>query len=259
MNHTDNLVLTHTLSLGTRLTRFLYNKNKIAHALTNSILSHDVDTSLFWAFELLCSGFETDVFHILGMIYSIHYESGNPKLLKYIHGVIDKWEQNTYPIEYVLIHVVLNLTCRECNPPTESPLKIHVPIEELPKYLEKYANVEPPAHIRPNKVLLVSCKYSLLIDDDVVDIDENDAVACYEKYISSNWLYYASKSPLWEKRIASYGGTINDTTCMVSFTNEENEEKFYEKYDYEPDEQPIDIQEKCLGIKLSNILTRFAK
>ena len=240
-------------------TRFLYNKDKIANALTQSILTHNIDESLFWAFELLSSGFETDVFYILGMVYSVHYESGNPKLVNYIHGIIDKWQQHLYPIEYVLIHVVLNLTCRECNPQTESPLKIHVSMEELPKYLEKYACVDPPIHERPNKMLSVLCKYSLLIDEHIVDSSTEADVYCYEKYTAANWLYYASKSPLWQTRIASYGGTINDTTYNVDFACDDQEEKFYEKYGYEPDEQPIEIQEKCLGIKLSNILTRFAK
>ena len=114
--------------------------------------------------------------------------------------------------------------------------------------------------MRPNKVLSLSCKYGLLIDENDLDAAAaaNDDATCYENY-TTYWLYYASKSPLWQTRIASYGGTINDTTYNVEFACDDQEEKFYEKYGYEPDEQSIEIQEKCLGIKLSNILTRFAK
>jgi hypothetical protein len=239
------------------LTRYLYNKNKIANALTDSILCHNVDESLFWAFELLFSGFETEVFYILGTIYRVHYETGNPELVNYIHNMISKWEKHVYPIEYVLLHVVLNLVCRECNPKKESPLKVHVPTEELPKYIEKYANpIIANSNLRPNKILQTTCKYSLFKEN--CESYEPNNQECYTKY-TTNWLYYAAKSPLWKDRIDAHGGSINETTHKIIFADEGDEEKFYEKYEYEPDEQPIQIQEKCLGIKLSNILSGSTK
>ena len=41
-----------------------------------------------------------------------------------------------------------------------------------------------------------------------------------------NWLYYASKSPVWNKRILRYNGTINHDTKTVTFKNEDDCENF---------------------------------
>ena len=64
-----------------------------------------------------------------------------------------------------------------------------------------------------------------------------------------NWLYYASKSPIWYKRICKYNGVVDHTQKIVIFDNIDNEEKFYNMYNYEPDEQPLDVQLKWMGKK----------
>lgn len=61
-----------------------------------------------------------------------------------------------------------------------------------------------------------------------------------------NWLYHASFSPLWEKRILEHNGTIDDTCKTVIFNNDSDNEEFHEKYGYEPDEQKLDIQLKSI-------------
>jgi len=62
----------------------------------------------------------------------------------------------------------------------------------------------------------------------------------------NDWLYYASKSPVWIERIQHYGGQINQSTKTIEFQKEEQEEEFYTHYGYEPDEQSKEIQEKCI-------------
>ena len=244
------------------LTRYLYNKDKIVPVLTNAILSHNIEESLFWAFELYYSGFNTEIFYILGVIYRMHYEIGNPKLVDFIHQLVDKSE-TIYPLDHVMLNIILNLICRECNPIKESTLRVWVSLEELPKYIEKYANIiKSPPQI-PNKVLSIACKYSLLSDTTNV-VDEDDVVNQNTDIIESEnykkyWLYYANRSPIWNERIIEYGGVVDDLICKITFPDDTYEDRFYEKYGYEPDEQPINIQEKCLGIKLSNIFTSFAK
>jgi len=63
-----------------------------------------------------------------------------------------------------------------------------------------------------------------------------------------DWLYYASFSPLWKYRIEEYNGIIDHKNQKVDFDDleiYENDntrfEEFYNHYNLEPDEQPIDI------------------
>jgi hypothetical protein len=74
--------------------------------------------------------------------------------------------------------------------------------------------------------------------------DNYDVVSAYLNY----WLYYASFSPIWEVNIQKYNGTINHATKTITFDTDENEELFYNNYNYEPDEQPKEIQDKSLVI-----------
>jgi len=60
-----------------------------------------------------------------------------------------------------------------------------------------------------------------------------------------NWLYYASHSPIWEKRIEPYGKIDAEQQKIIFFT-EEKEEEFYSLYNYEPDEQPKDVSDKSI-------------
>ena len=75
--------------------------------------------------------------------------------------------------------------------------------------------------------------------------DNYDIVDAY----LNHWLYYAAFSPIWKTNIQKYNGTINHETKSVVFDNEENEELFYDNYNYEPDEQTKEIQDKHLLIE----------
>ena len=62
-----------------------------------------------------------------------------------------------------------------------------------------------------------------------------------------DWLYHASGSPIWKNRILSYGGKICHGTQQIVFMDEDQEEQFYNKYDYEIDEQPRELRDKLFG------------
>jgi hypothetical protein len=64
-----------------------------------------------------------------------------------------------------------------------------------------------------------------------------------------NWLYYASQSPLWASRIRTFNGIVDNETQSVEFEEEDDLQAFYENYGYEPDEQQINVQNKCLEIE----------
>jgi hypothetical protein len=62
-----------------------------------------------------------------------------------------------------------------------------------------------------------------------------------------NWLYFASKTPLWHNRISRHKGRIEHALKKVKFDKVDNEESFFNFYNYEPDEQSLEVQSKWLG------------
>lgn len=61
--------------------------------------------------------------------------------------------------------------------------------------------------------------------------------------VIDKWVYYASFSPFWEKRIKSFKGTILHQTKEIIFEDEDLQDKFFNIYDMELDEQSAKIQD----------------
>jgi hypothetical protein len=61
-----------------------------------------------------------------------------------------------------------------------------------------------------------------------------------------NWEYYASFSPLWERRIKKCNGVIDHNAKSIIFEDEDDMEKFYLHYGLDTEEQPTRIQEKSI-------------
>jgi hypothetical protein len=64
-----------------------------------------------------------------------------------------------------------------------------------------------------------------------------------------NWEYYACLSPLWQERFDDFNAHINMNLQKVVFEDEDSEEAFYERWNLEPDEQPLALQLAILGDK----------
>ena len=62
----------------------------------------------------------------------------------------------------------------------------------------------------------------------------------------NNWEYHASFSPIWFERYKQFGGFIDYTKHRLVFKDDDKMEEFYTKYGYEPDEQPVSVQEKSI-------------
>ena len=60
------------------------------------------------------------------------------------------------------------------------------------------------------------------------------------------WLYYAYRSPIWYNRMENYDIEIDDKNREIIFKNVDEYEEFTERYDYEPDEQTQETQDKSL-------------
>ncbi len=106
--------------------------------------------------------------------------------------------------------------------------------------------------IKPNKILK---KYRTYF------ISQN--IGCFNLYryrntdiqsILDNWDYYCYKTPLWNDIIKHYNGRQYSIKKTLKFTEIKNYENFYEKYNYEPDEQDNNTQQKSLlSIEKTNV------
>lgn len=59
--------------------------------------------------------------------------------------------------------------------------------------------------------------------------------------IIQHWEYYASSAPLWQRRLLTHLGSIDDEKKELIFPSDDLKEAFYELYGYEFDEQPKEI------------------
>ena len=64
---------------------------------------------------------------------------------------------------------------------------------------------------------------------------------------NTNWLYYASFSNIWKRRIREYDGHIDHDNKNVIFEDDDKNDLFNDKYYYDTDEQYLDIKHKNIG------------
>jgi hypothetical protein len=97
--------------------------------------------------------------------------------------------------------------------------------------------------------------YKILPIATMYEIDKDNYLSLFRlkretmditKAYLNHWLYHASLSPLWKKRIEQYHGKIIHSKKTVEFEDEDEEEIFYEHYGFEPDEQKKEIQNKTI-------------
>jgi hypothetical protein len=100
-----------------------------------------------------------------------------------------------------------------------------------------------PAYKTLRQVTNYPISYSFLPSFLSLNHVKKDIVNAYRE----NWLYYASFSPIWKERIEEYDGIRKELEKKITFLNEDLEEAFFEKYNFEPDEQSLNIQQRCIG------------
>jgi hypothetical protein len=114
---------------------------------------------------------------------------------------------------------------------------LYVQVEETATTLSLYK-------IPPRKILSIARVYN--IDDDnylslfKLERETTDMTEAYR----DNWLFHASFSPLWKARIESHKGCVNIEGKKVTFDDVDDEERFFEEFNLEPDEQTLEVQQK---------------
>ena len=116
-----------------------------------------------------------------------------------------------------------------------------------------YIKVEPSQVVMYENFENKNKLYRLLNSVCLFGVNENKFLSLFElkrNKISdirdayhNHWLYYASFSPIWKKRIDDFSGKIDYEKKEIVF---EDEEEFYNKYNYEPDEQSNELKNKTI-------------
>jgi hypothetical protein len=257
-----------------KLTRYLYNMVEVKQSLFISMLEKNIDESLFWIFELFYSEFYLECVPYLNDIFEKIYKIENEDLTPFIEQVtlfwndIDKHDENDVALvlgsyvatlcirPYNLIKFVndfLKVKCNKLINPT-TPVNMIVKLQE--KDIVKYKTI---ILNNPTKVLKEACKYSLRKNvNELFDLElpsQEEIVNIF----NDNWLFYAYKSRIWEKRIIQYGGTPNNEKCTIDFPDDELYEEFTEQWYYDTDEQDIDVKKKMIGIDKQICISDFCK
>lgn len=228
-------------------TRYLYLKHEVETSIKISIFKHDLNRALFWAYELYYSGFEYECFEILSNLYTEYYSEQYPNLGIFLNRLC--LEYTDHPDRHWIVATMIrNLIDRESKyieppvNPKSNDKKFYIRL-----YAEDITRFETVDHEKEKarNVLKQVCEYTPYREKECVDYDFETPKpeGVLEKY-RYHWLYYASYSPIWKKRIEDYGGVINHKTQNVDFPEEENHDEFHEMYQYEPDEQSKEIQLK---------------
>ena len=68
----------------------------------------------------------------------------------------------------------------------------------------------------------------------------------YKDILRLHWDYFAYQTPIWKERIKMCNGVIDHNKHELSFKNDDDHESFYEAYNYEPDEQSKEVQDKSI-------------
>jgi hypothetical protein len=261
-------------------TRYLYSKEDVMHSLFLSILNKNKDEALFWAYELYYSGFEVDAMNFVLHIFNHIYEKCCPThFTQFINNQYHSWYENyekSVVNDTVIGTMVWNLLQYDyeltqflddyfqikrniLRRPVSTKRRLRLMMTE--RDIEKYKTLCG----EPNENWLVlRYAYQFTAHKEYNELFKTTNMVFKQEYLE-HWLYYASFSPIWMKRLTKYGAVIDHETKSVLFQDEEKEELFYSLYNYETDEQPAEICEKSIGnsneiqLSIEDFIMQFCK
>jgi len=237
------------------LTRYLYSLSEVKHSLFLSILDKKSDEALFWLYEIYYSGFPDAALEFITNIFNDVFAYDNPDLIKPFNRIITNFEENPsdnddisfgtmvhnmclrkYRIEHFM-KTYLGIICEPSPNVTKKNLYITLKRDNIQKYETK------PSIEKTYMYLRGACEYHIRKEGNKVFGEDIDTK---EQYLN-NWLYYAYGSPIWKDRVSEYGGKPDDEMLRIVFPDEEAESEFYDKWNMETDEQPMEVSNKITG------------
>ena len=237
------------------LTRYLYPKHNVEYSLKIALFQENHEHALFWAYELYFSGFKQHVLRLLIKILDDYFASSlrKNKITKYLQKKTDGLR--TQPKDSMVATFVENIIRCQIN--------VEKLDQEFPDFqweacsrnfvlqnetkllyivyrdqdIQTYKN-RPFISSKSWKIPSKMCKYMCLREPSSTKLNIRD----YDE-----WLFYAAGSPLWKSRIQKYDGMVDYEQKTVRFSDEDLEESFRNVYDFEPDEQPLIVQNRWFG------------
>jgi hypothetical protein len=218
------------------LTRYLYLKSAVINSLSLAIEASDKKKAFFWAYELYRSGFQTEVIQILFSILENRYKKF-PILKKRLKNKYEKWKADYKAYPEFIGTMILNMIYRNGYSVETKPVMIVLcKVGDIAEYDTQNICVGKAWQYLRN-----CCLYSAIGLCESANLYQNMSS-------QSQWLYYASHSPIWNMRLQKYGIKIDDELKDVVFESDDVFEAFMDKFGFEPDEQSLNIQRYCLGI-----------
>jgi|TARA_B110000967_G_scaffold169822_1_gene179465 hypothetical protein len=237
-------------------TRYLYNLAEVKQSLFLSLLEHDINESLFWAYEMHYSGHEDCLFTFINTLFNTIYISDNPELANYINTSNTEYKNTNNP--EICGNIIATFCTRRYD--LQSFCKTYFRCSGNQNYertknnmivklsqptIQKYQTDETALH--KYKILEKQCIYPVRkMYNDLFDITIPSFNDTYQIY-NYHWLYYANHSPIWNNRINLYNGIADNDKKIIVFEDDDDLEEFYLKWQYDPDEQGWQVQSKSIG------------
>ena len=127
-------------------------------------------------------------------------------------------------------------------------------------YKDSHDHITPECNQEPSHILQDKCIISIsdelsynTYDDNPTAAEEQThpgASAFIEDAYRTNWLFYTKGSPLWKKRVEKYGGMFIEENKCILWCDEQQKQMFYEKYDYQAENQPNNVVRHNLALGL---------
>lgn len=243
------------------LSRYLYSITDVKQSLFLSILEHNAEQAMFWGYELYFSGFQKEAFDYLLEIARILFQidfldcDEDNEMIDLVSYCKYLWDSSPDDSQHLLGNCISTMCSHNHNlapfiekyfqKHTEKvdylPENIYVRLqpEDVEKYTPDYSKIPLYKILQHARKYAVNRAYSKLFQ---IYIPENPNQIYFE-----NWLYHASVSPLWGQRITEYGGMVDEENQKIIFENEDLEEEFHNRWNYEPDEQSPETHQKAMG------------
>lgn len=162
-----------------------------------------------------------------------------------LDATILKEKDTSLLTHYIIACIVQVLYNTDTDTDMDTDAKKHIFVVPKKEHLDHNRSLEE------DKITPV---YDTLMHKRFVSIDQDigsftlarDSFPDLEKEIWFHWEYYAMGSPLWQKRLSKWGGSVNHITKKIEFPTDEMQEAFYELYAYEFDELPKEVQAMSL-------------
>ena len=220
-------------------TRYLYEFHQVTYSLGLTILEKKREDALFWAYELYHSGFKEELWQYIMQLYLEYYHEYNPKFKTRLDKFYAEWHETGN--DCLIGTVVGTMSILNSGEVGEIPNRQFIIIYKEDRH--KTVPVTQPVRTYLKKVSLFAVhpeSKSMAQNIDGVSVE-----SIRDAYLGQKWIYFCSKTPLWEFRLKEGRGQIVNEDIV--FENDDLLEDFYDRWGFEPDEQSMEMH-KIHGI-----------